>query len=83
MSQIKEKYQILFTPFNVGNVEIKNRFTMAGMGGNDEVSVEGACAPSSIEYYVERARGGIGLVCTGTMTILDRPKYKSIEVLLT
>lgn len=81
--QINEKYQILFTPFKVGNVEIKNRFTMAGMGGNDEVSVEGKCAADAVEYYVERARGGIGLVCTGTMTITDRLKYKSIEVLLT
>ncbi len=82
MSQINEKYQILFTPFRVGKLEIKNRFTMAGMGGNDEVSASGACAPNAIEYYVERARGGIGMVCTGTMTITDRLKYKSIEVLL-
>ena len=83
MNETNEKYQILFTPFKVGNVEIKNRFEMSGMGGNDEVSAEGACAKDSIDYYVERARGGIGLISTGTMTILDRPKYKSVEILLT
>lgn len=80
MNQINEKYQILFTPYKIGNVEIKNRLHMSGMGGNDEVSAEGACTRDSIDYYVERARGGLGLICTGTMTILDREKYKSIEV---
>ena len=83
MSQINEKYQILFTPFQVGKLEIKTRFTLAGMGGNDEVSTEGVVNPNVVEYYVERARGGIGMVCLGTHTILDRLKYKSIEVLLT
>ena len=48
MNETNEKYQSLFTSFKVGNVEIKNRFEMSGMGGNDEVSAEGACAKDSM-----------------------------------
>ena len=33
MNNIDQKYQALFTPWKIGNVEIKNRIVMCPMGG--------------------------------------------------
>ena len=39
MSNVDQKYEALFTPWNIGNVEIKNRIVMCPMGGNVPVRV--------------------------------------------
>ena len=59
------KYQELFTPIKIGGVEIKNRFFLAPMGNFGTVDTLGALTNEGIEFYVERARGGIGLIITG------------------
>ena len=33
MDKMNEKYEALFTPWKIGNVEIKNRIVMCPMGG--------------------------------------------------
>ena len=33
MENLDKKYEALFTPWNIGNVEIKNRIVMCPMGG--------------------------------------------------
>ena len=33
MNNMNEKYEALFTPWKIGNVEIKNRIVMCPMGG--------------------------------------------------
>ena len=33
MNKMDQKYEALFTPWNIGNVEIKNRIVMCPMGG--------------------------------------------------
>ncbi|MEM3585901.1 MAG: FAD-dependent oxidoreductase [Candidatus Jordarchaeaceae archaeon] len=51
----------LFEPVNIGNVELRNRLVMPPMGTNF-ASEDGSVTNRIIEYYRERARGGVGLV---------------------
>lgn len=62
---MKEKYSNLFAPFSIGNCEIKNKFTMAPMGPAGLCEKDGAFNQKAIDYYVERAKGGTGLIMTG------------------
>lgn len=59
------KYQALFTPVKVGSITIKNRFAMAPMGPLGLSDAEGGFNQRGIDYYVERAKGGTGLIMTG------------------
>ena len=64
------KYEKLFTPIKIGNVNIKNRFAMAPMGPLGLADADGGFNQRGIDYYVERARGGTGLIITG-VTFVD------------
>ncbi len=64
------KYQKLFTPITIGNCRIKNRFAMAPMGPLGLADAEGGFNQRGIDYYTERAKGGIGLIITG-VTFVD------------
>lgn len=57
------KYDALFQPFSIGKVKLKNRIGMAPMGTNHEDS-NGLMMDAQIAYYVERAKGGAGLILT-------------------
>lgn len=62
MSELR--YPELFQPFHIGKVEIKNKMVMSPMlsiGWFDEQSV---ISDRMIDYYEERAKGGIGAVFT-------------------
>lgn len=59
------KYESLFEPLKIGGVIVKNRFFMSPMGNFGHVDAEGALTDEGIDYYVERAKGGIGLIITG------------------
>lgn len=59
------KYKNLFTPVKIGSVKIKNRFAMAPMGPLGLADAEGGFNQRGIDYYVERAKGGTGLIITG------------------
>lgn len=58
-------YQVLFEPIKIGSVELKNRFCMAPMGPLGLSDAEGGFNQRGIDYYVERAKGGTGLIITG------------------
>lgn len=62
---MNKKYQELFSPYQIGKLEIKNRFNMAPMGPFGMSDEHGAFNQKAIEYYVERAKGGTGLITTG------------------
>lgn len=51
----------LFAPGNIGTIKLKNRFVMPPMG-TSLADVNGAVSESLINYYVERAKGGVGLI---------------------
>ena len=55
----------LFQPIHIGGVEVRNRIGMAPMAVFGLVSADGCFTRRAIDYYVERARGGVGLIVTG------------------
>ena len=65
------KYQELFTAVKVGSITIKNRFAMAPMGPLGLADANGGWNQRGIDYYVERAKGGTGLIITG-VTFFDQ-----------
>lgn len=63
----------LFTPWKIGNVEIKNRIVMTSMGGT---SIFGWMEPNHFDeeaanFLLERARNGVGLILPGIAPIRD------------
>lgn len=61
---------ILFSPFSIGKVTVKNRFAMAPMGPLGLGDAQGGFNQRGIDYYTARARGGTGLIFTG-VTFVD------------
>lgn len=63
-------YDKLFSPINIGNVEIKNRIVMApmhlGLG-----QFNGCPTEMMMDYYEERAKGGAGLIITEITRVED------------
>jgi 2-enoate reductase len=62
-------FRNLFKPIQIGSVEIKNRIAMAPMGILGLVNSDGSPGPRAIDYYVERAKGGVGLIITGIFRV--------------
>lgn len=62
---MNKEYQVLFEPVKIGRVELKNRFCLAPMGPLGLSDAEGGFNQRGIDYYVERAKGGTGLIITG------------------
>ena len=57
----------LFEPVQIGKVRIKNRIAMAPMGilNPPMVNPDGSPTQRTVDYYIERAKGGVGLIITG------------------
>lgn len=53
----------LFEKGNIGSLVIKNRIALAPMG--QPADTDGGFTKSNIDYLVERAKGGTGLIITG------------------
>ncbi len=72
----------LWKPINIGKVEVKNRIALAPMVGHP-IGVNGEANDPMIRYYEERAKGGVGLIITGTTIISPEsklvPRNPSIE----
>jgi len=60
---------ILFEPMKIGKVEIKNKIAMAPMGAFGLVDDDGCFNQRAVDYYVERAKGGTGLIITSVTKI--------------
>ena len=70
---MNEKYAPLFTPFKIGNVEIKNRIVQCSMGGT---SLFGWLEPCHFDkeaanFLLNRAQDGVGLVLPGMQCVRD------------
>ena len=57
---MKEKFEILFSPFTIKSLVLKNRLVMPPMGTSYATSF-GAVTPRFISYHCERAAGGVGI----------------------
>lgn len=60
----------MFTPIQIGSVEIKNRFVVPPMG-NNFANGDGTLSERSLGYYAARAKGGFGLI-TVEATVVDK-----------
>lgn len=63
-------YDLLFSPAKIGNVTVKNRIIMEpmclGFGQFD-----GRATDTMMDYYEERAKGGVGLIFTEITRVND------------
>lgn len=62
------KYAALFQPYKIGNVQIQNRFAMAPMSLVFINTINGEYTEHGMEYMINRARGGFGLLFTGAFS---------------
>ncbi|WP_066194003.1 FAD-dependent oxidoreductase [Gracilibacillus timonensis] len=68
------KYEALFSPLTIGSVEVPNRIAMMPMGVFSPrlMNMESvAYTQEGADYYIERAKGGTGLIITGLMPIIN------------
>lgn len=68
---MNEKYNALFTPWKIGNCEIKNRIVLCPMGGT---SIFGWMEPNHFDkeaanFLLEKAKNNVGLVIPGIAPI--------------
>ena len=68
---MNSKYNALFTPWKIGNVEIPNRIVQCSMGGT---SLFGWMEPSHLDkeaayFLLNRAQDGVGLILPGMQCI--------------
>lgn len=66
---MNKKYSALFEPTYIGKLKLKNRMAMAPMGPIGYADPHFAYNQRLQDYYVERAKGGIGLIITGVTTV--------------
>ena len=69
------KYEALFTPWKIGNVEIKNRIVMCPMGGTSLFGwfELGGCHfdKEAAKLFLERAQNNVGLIIPGIAPLRD------------
>ena len=58
-------FRKILEPISIGGVEIRNRVAMAPMGNDYLINPNGGLNQRGIDYFIERARGGVGLIVTG------------------
>lgn len=73
MGTMNPKYEALFTPWKIGNVEIKNRIVLCPMGGT---SLFGWMEPNHFDkeaanFFLERAKNNVGLIIPGIAPVKD------------
>jgi len=68
----------LFEPGKIGRLSIRNRIVMAPMGIGALAEPDGRLSQRAIDYYVARAKGGVGLIITG-LTCVDAEIEKKTE----
>ena len=63
------KYQALFTPWKIGNVEIKNRIVMCPMGGTSLFGwmehTGNHFDKEAAQFFIEKAKNNVGLIIPG------------------
>ena len=63
-------YNVLFREGCIGRMRLKNRIVMAPMG--NLADVDGGFSKRQIDYYAERAKGGAGLIVTGSLLLTSK-----------
>lgn len=71
-------YEKLFTPYKIGKMEVKNRLVMSPMGTNSAF-VNGRKDEQEIDYFTERAKGGVGMIIMGCQPLNEAIAQGSME----
>jgi len=71
-------FPCLFSEISIGNVKLKNRIVMPAMATN--YPVNGEITQRMIDYFVERASGGVGLIITESSPVIAPEKGKMGKV---
>ncbi len=59
----------LFAPIQINTLDLKNRIYLPAMHLGMAVDFE--VTDQIVEFYAERARGGVGMICVGYATVDD------------
>lgn len=62
-------FKKILQPINIRGIEIRNRIAMAPMGNDGMVHPDGNLSSRAFDYFIERARGGVGLIFTGMFKV--------------
>lgn len=62
-------YTALFSPIRVNRLTLKNRIVMGPMGNISMAEEMGRPTNKMIQYFADRARGGVGLLTSGLVPI--------------
>lgn len=62
-------YTAMFSPLQVNSIKIKNRLVMGPMGNISMAEETGRPNTKMIQYFTERAKGGVGLITSGLVPI--------------
>ncbi len=66
---MKTDYRKMFEPIEIGKLKLKNRTSMAPMGLVLYADAHGGFNDEARDYYVERAKGEVGLIITGICSV--------------
>lgn len=71
--EMSEKYKNLFSPIKIGKCELKNRIALMPMGVFSQrmMNPDGSYTKDGADYYIERAKGGAGLIITGLVPMVS------------
>ena len=73
MDNLDAKYQSLFTPWKIGNVEIKNRIVLCPMGGTSLFGwmekTGNHFDKEAAKFFIEKAKNNVGLIIPGIAPI--------------
>jgi len=69
MTQNLYPYKSIFSPVEINKITIKNRLVMAPMGNISMCDETGRPNDRMLQYFFERAKGGVGLITTGLVPI--------------
>ena len=69
MTQNLYPYDVMFSPVKINGITLKNRIVMAPMGNINMCEETGRPNDKMLQYFFERARGGVGLITTGLVPV--------------
>ena len=72
------KFEKLFTPYKIGKMEVKNRLVMSPMGTNSAFT-NGRKDEQEIDYFIRRAKGGVGMIINGCQMLNEVIAQGSME----
>lgn len=73
-------YESLFSPIKINRMTVKNRLVMAPMGNISMCEETGRPNTQMIQYFIERAKGGVGLITSGLVPISFGIDHSIIEL---